>query len=162
MRILYKILLNFQCLKCLNVSLTYFIPRIESHFLFPQNLNKQATNLEYLIIDHLVYLSEMISVIRYTPKLRHLYLQKLDGSNNSFKSNKLSMIPKLPQLNKLIVKQSELSPDSMELLVDAFDCQLTTLKICVSVHPDSSLCIDTNWEKFMNTKLSHFIWMFSK
>jgi hypothetical protein len=117
----------------------------------PSTSNQEPSNLEYLAVNHLIFIDEILSIINYTPKLRHLFLGALDGQNAPLITTS-SIIPKLPQLTKLIIQESTLAVDDLESLLSAFDCRLKTLKI----ETDSyfRFRIDEQWKKLMNTTLS--------
>jgi hypothetical protein len=148
----YQMLLNFKSLKYLKFSPSD--PALEETFYVSESLisNQGPSNLEYLIVDHLVDIKEILSIIQHTPKLRHLFLQSLKGPCTPPKNTSFT-IPKLPQLTKLIIHDSTFTGQDVESLLNAFDCRLKTLKI--ETYSYSTFCIDGQWKKLMNTTLSH-------
>jgi len=151
MEVVYQRLLSFKYLRYLKVSTSYPISDDTFYIYLPSIPNQEPSNLEYLVVDHLIGTGEILSIIRYTPKLRHLYLKSADISN-IYRHPELYEIPKLPQLTKLIVQETTITVEDLKLLLNAFDCRLKTLKI--ETYSYSSFRIDDQWKKLMNTVLS--------
>ncbi|CAF1659039.1 unnamed protein product [Rotaria magnacalcarata] len=151
MTAVYQMLLNFKPLKYLKCSLSD--PTFYDTFynLIPSISNQEPSNLEYLVVNHLSGTNKILSIIQYTPKPRHLYLNSLDEPNIPLK-NRSSAISKLPQLTKLIIENSKLTVEDLGFILNAFDCRLKILNM--KTYSYSSFRIDEQWKKLMNTTLS--------
>ncbi|CAF3369705.1 unnamed protein product [Rotaria socialis] len=152
MSLVYQTLLNFKSLKYLKISMTDTFSDDSPYIYIQSTLNQEPINLEYLVIKHLIYINEILPIIKHTPKLYHLCLRSLNRPNEPLEKMR-SKIPKLTSLTRLIIQDSAMTVNDLETLLDAFDCQLQTLKIKTRSY--SSFLIDEQWGKLMNTKLSN-------
>ena len=153
MTIVYQMLLDFKSLKSLMVSTMCSFHYDYLDLFTPSILNQQPSNLEYLVIDHLISISILISIVTYTPKLRYLCLAELDTQHDLVDIiSRTILVPKLSQLIKLKIGHSILTAEDLELLLNAFDCRLKTLKI--ATYSYYSFCIDEQWENLMDARLS--------
>ncbi|CAF3404581.1 unnamed protein product [Rotaria socialis] len=152
MSLVYQTLLNFKSLKYLKISMTDTFSDDSPYIYIQSTLNQEPINLEYLVIKHLIYINEILPIIKHTPKLYHLCLRSLNRPNEPLEKVR-SKIPKLTSLTRLIIQDSAMTVNDLETLLDAFDCQLQTLKIKTRSY--SSFLIDEQWGKLMNTKLSN-------
>jgi hypothetical protein len=109
-------------------------------------INQEPSNLQNLCMKHSIDTEGFLKIINYTPKLRRLSVQSLRGYIPS------QIIPKLPQLTELIIEDSKFDCESLESLLDAFDCQLQTLEIGTRL-PDE-YHIDERWEQLMKRRFS--------
>ena len=154
MTIVYQMLLDFNSLKFLKVS-----TRCSFHYDYldrftPLILNQQPSNLEYLVIDHLISIAIFISIITYTPKLHYLHLEELDTQYDLVEIISYRIpVPQLSHLIKLNIGRSELTAGDLQLLLNAFDCRLKTLKI--ATYSYFWFRIDEQWTNFMDTRLSN-------
>lgn len=153
MTIVYQMLLDFKSLKSLTVSTIGSFHYDYLDLFTTSILNQQPSNLEYLVIGHLISISVLISIVTYTPKLRYLCLAELDTQYDLVDIiSRTILVPKLSQLIKLKIGHSILTAEDLELLLNAFDCRLKTLKI--ATYSYYSFSIDEQWENLMDTRLS--------
>ena len=110
----YQMLLNFKSLKSLTVSTTFWTSENYLEFFIPTILNQQPSNLVYLVIDHVISVSMLMSIITYTPKLRHLCLRSLNTQYDPAEiiSSRIP-ISKLSRLIKLNIRCSELTVEDL-------------------------------------------------
>ena len=161
--LIYKTILSFKSLKYLTLNLDINTPeedldRYTSDSSSDEHddyvdasdfvaTNQEPSNMENLCIKHAIDTEGFLKIINYMPRLRRLSVQSLIG----FSASKITL--KLPQLTKLIIKDSELDFESLESLLDAFDCQLQTLEI--ETRSSDQYCINERWKQFTERRLSH-------
>ena len=92
----------------------------------------------------------MLEIIQFTPKLRHLFVKSLEEC--SILQHGFDTIPKLPQLTKLIVKDSDFGAEDLRSLLNAFDCRLKTLKIRTDL--PSSFDFYQQWKQLISGRVA--------
>jgi hypothetical protein len=120
---IYRLIFTLPSLKYNKLSFFSWDMQKKLKILVPRVVSDQFSSIEYLIIKHNITISELLSMLHRTPRLRHLTCGNLIQSN----TNKSAVI--LSNLTYLRIINSQLRFDEFELFISKINSKLEVLNI---------------------------------
>jgi hypothetical protein len=116
----------------------------------PFATDEQVSSIEYLNIDIDLDLNELISILSYTPHLRHLTCQRL--TNYSFNIGRTMTMP-LPNLTYIHLDNCHLQFNELEILLKIISSPLQVLRFTISENLEYLSA--ERWQKLILEYLPH-------
>jgi hypothetical protein len=135
----YRLIFNLPKLKYSKLSSKRLITTIP----LPIATDKQFSTIEYLIIDHYCTLTELITILSYTPRLSHLICKQRLQSSRFIERQVLSQISNLTHISIHCC----LWFDELEILIKNISSQLQELRI--GTYRDSAYLDADRWEQLI-------------
>ena len=98
----------------------------QSNALIPITINERFSTIQSLFINHSCTLHELISILHYTPQLRHLTCQNLVETDTDI-DNEVSI--EVPNLNRIIIDNYGVEFAKFETFIKKICSQLQILRI---------------------------------
>jgi hypothetical protein len=111
---------------------------------------EQLSSIEHLNIDVEIDLSELISILSYTPQLRHLTCRHLFNTSLTFGQENMFV---LPNLTCIQMNQSRLSFQEFEIFIKMISSQLHTL--CFTTFESIEYLDAGRWQNLIEIYMPH-------
>jgi len=153
---IYRMILSFPSLKYNKVSvLSCYEDEDEdedehTNISVPVAFNERFSTIEYLIINHLCTLNEILSMLPHTPRLYHLTCGKVIESREKFQNEKTIMLYKLTRIH---IDMCEAWIDDFARFMSKLCAPIQVLRI--KYHTGSDYLEADEWEYLIEMRLPY-------
>ena len=123
LREIYRMIFRLPSLKYNSLSSS---EQSQSNALIPITINERFSTIQSLFINHSCTLHELISILHYTPQLRHLTCQNLVETDTNIDSE---VSIDVPNLIRIIIDNCHVEFDEFETFIKKICSQLQILRI---------------------------------
>jgi hypothetical protein len=120
---IYQMIFLLPCLKYNKLSI---LTQEKLNIAIPIATNGQFSTIEYLVLSHICDLNELASILRHTPRLKHLICQSLIGSDE-YIENEVPIT--LPTLIHVSIDDCRVKFDEFKNFMKKISSQLQVLRI---------------------------------